>query len=352
MIPNNLFWEGKKVLITGHTGFKGSWLSLYLNNLGAEIYGVSREEFEGIYQIVNLKKIFEKEYFIDLGKTELFELSKVMQDVKPDIVFHFAAQSLVYKGYSNPRDTLFSNIIATHNVLESTLNVKTIKSIIISTTDKVYENPDFDNTEYAPLGGKDYYSASKVGVENIIKAFKNSNPEPNVSVVRSGNVIGGGDRAEKRLTTELLNSIISNKEFILRKPNSIRPWQYILDSIRGYLLVAEESYSKRVSEIYNLNSKPNNKYNAEYLAKNIIHYWQSPIKIIVSNEETFKEVDTLIINSEKAKRKLSWIPIVEIEEMILNVVNWEKHHLKNTSLEYSLSEIKKYQVSLLSFQKK
>ena len=153
----------QKVLITGHTGFKGSWLSLYLSSLGTELYGVSREEYEGIYKIVNLKQIFKKEYFIDLGTTELIELSKIMQEVKPDIVFHFAAQSLVYKGYSAPRDTLFSNIIATHNVLESVSNVETTKSIIISTTDKVYENPDFDNTENAPLGGKDYYSASKVG---------------------------------------------------------------------------------------------------------------------------------------------------------------------------------------------
>ena len=352
MIPNKLFWEDKKVLITGHTGFKGSWLSLYLSSLGTELYGVSREEYEGIYKIVNLKQIFKKEYFIDLGTTELIELSKIMQEVKPDIVFHFAAQSLVYKGYSAPRDTLFSNIIATHNVLESVSNVETTKSIIISTTDKVYENPDFDNTENAPLGGKDYYSASKVGVENIIKAFKNSNTEPNISVVRSGNVIGGGDRAEKRLTTEFLDSIISNNEFILRKPNSIRPWQYILDSIRGYLLVAEESFSKRVSEVYNLNSKPNNKFNAEYLAKNIIKNWQAPIKVVVSNEEIFKEVDTLIINSEKAKKILDWIPVVEIEEMILNVVNWEKHHLKNSSVEYSLNEINKYQDSLINFQKK
>ena len=141
MIPNKLFWEDKKVLITGHTGFKGSWLSLYLNNLGTELYGVSREEYEGIYKIVNLKQIFKKEYFIDLGTTELIELSKIMQEVKPDIVFHFAAQSLVYKGYSAPRDTLFSNIIATHNVLESVSNVETTKSIIISIQIKYMKIP-------------------------------------------------------------------------------------------------------------------------------------------------------------------------------------------------------------------
>ena len=336
------FWKNKKVLITGHTGFKGSWLSIFLKSLDCEIFGLSRETIEGIYEKANLKSIYSQEFFNDISSENFTENFKEIKKINPDIVFHFAAQSLVYKGYQDPLDTLNSNIIGTFQVLNEISKCSSTKSAIVSTTDKVYKNSDFDNVEESPLGGKDFYSSSKVGQENVIEAFSRLGYELNISVVRSGNVIGGGDRAEKRLATDLIESLISNKDFVLRKPHSIRPWQYVFDSIYGYLLVAQENYSDAKSEIYNLNSEPNNKYDAEYLARKFIEIWASNIDIKIDKNEEFKEVDKLIINSSKAKHALGWEPKTSIDEMVNETVMWEKKHLKDSSPNFSISQVKKY----------
>jgi CDP-glucose 4,6-dehydratase len=239
------FWSGKKVLITGNTGFKGSWLTLFLKNLGAEIYGVSREEKEGIYKLANVHKIINKQLIYDIASNDTSDLDNFVKTVNPDVIFHFAAQSLVYVGYVNPIDTLNTNVIGTYNVLNSIKKTSNLNSVVVSTTDKVYRDSSFENIESSPLGGKDFYSSSKVGTENVISAFLSFNNSFNISTVRSGNVIGGGDRAEKRLVTDLINALITNSDFTLRKPKSIRPWQSVLDSILGYLLVAQNSYKKK-----------------------------------------------------------------------------------------------------------
>ena len=209
------FWKNKKVLITGHTGFKGSWLGIFLKSLNCEIFGLSRETIEGIYQKANLKSIYSQEFFNDISIQNFTENFKEIKKINPDIVFHFAAQSLVYKGYQDPLDTLNSNIIGTFQVLNEISKCSNTKSAIVSTTDKVYKNSEFDNVEESPLGGKDFYSSSKVGQENVIEAFSRLGYELNISVVRSGNVIGGGDRAEKRLATDLIESLISNKSVMI-----------------------------------------------------------------------------------------------------------------------------------------
>jgi CDP-glucose 4,6-dehydratase len=336
------FWKNKRVLITGHTGFKGSWLSLFMQTLGSKVYGISREEKEGIYIQANLKKIFEKEYFLDIGEKNNENLSKILEEVNPDIVFHFAAQSLVYVAHTNPLDTLNSNVIGTYNILNSGQSASNLKSVIVATTDKVYKNSSIDNIESSELGGTEFYSSSKVAAENVITAFANHELNYKISVVRSGNVIGGGDRAEKRLVTELLHSLKTNKDFFLRKPKSIRPWQFVLDSIYGYILVAQENYLKSISEIYNLNSDPNNKYDANYIARQFALAWKSSIGILVEDTEKFKEVDILTINSSKAYRRLNWKPLISIDELVELTVLWEKNYLHNNSSEFSILQIRNY----------
>jgi CDP-glucose 4,6-dehydratase len=340
------FWGSKKIVITGHTGFKGSWLSLFLKHLDAEIHGISREEKDGIYKLGNLKHIFESEVFLDISDSDSKILYETISKINPDIVFHFAAQSLVIEGYKNPRDTIYSNIIGTFNILEVVSKVDTVKSLIISTTDKVYKFSHLDNTENSELGGKGFYSASKVAVENIIIAFNNSFISNNlkVSTVRSGNVIGGGDRASNRLLTDLTNSVITNQDFTLRMPNSIRPWQYVLDSIFGYLLIAEDNFTNNISDTFNLNSKINNKFTSQYLTERFIEIWGSEIKIITDGNQKYKEVDVLKINSKKAKDKLGWEPLYDIPETINNIVNWEKAHLSANSNnpEFSLRQVDDY----------
>jgi CDP-glucose 4,6-dehydratase len=336
------FWKNKKVLVTGHTGFKGSWLSLFMYNLGSNLYGISREEKEGIYKQANIKKIYIKEYFIDIGKTSSDALSDIIQEVNPDIIFHFAAQSLVFTARNNPLDTLNSNVIGTFNVLNAGQASSNLKSIIVATTDKVYKNSEIDNIESSELGGREFYSSSKVAAENVISAFTHLELKFKISVVRSGNVIGGGDRAEKRLVTELIHSLKEKKDFTLRKPKSIRPWQSILDSIYGYILVAQENYLKNTSEIYNLNSDPNNKYDSSYIANQFVESWNSNINIMNDEIEQFKEVDVLRINSSKAFRQLGWKPKISIDKLVDLTVSWEKNHLDNNTSEFSLMQIKEY----------
>jgi len=340
------FWNNKKVVITGHTGFKGSWLSLFLSSLNVEIHGISREEKDGIYSLSNIKTIFNSETFLDISNSSTENLNKLISDINPDIVFHFAAQSLVIEGYKNPKDTIYSNIIGSYNVMEAVNNSSNTKTLVISTTDKVYKYSDLDNTEISELGGKGYYSASKVAVENIITAFINSskNKNLNISTVRSGNVIGGGDRAENRLLTDLIKSVNMNDDFLLRMPNAIRPWQYVLDSIYGYLLIAENNFTKNNSDIFNLNSKINNKFTSKYLSEKFINTWGTDIRITTDKNQKYKEVDVLTINSDKAKKELGWEPIYNIPETIKSIVDWEKAHLpsiKNTH-EFSLKQVNDY----------
>ena len=342
----NKFWDSKKVLITGHTGFKGSWLSLFLKNLNAELYGVSREKKDGIYTLGNLSNLFESELFVDISTSNTDSLNEYIANVNPEVVFHFAAQSLVIEGYKNPKDTIYSNIIGSYNMMEIINSISSVKSLVISTTDKVYKYPNHDNKEDSELGGKGYYSSSKVSVENLISAFINSskNDYLNISTVRSGNVIGGGERAQNRLLTDLIQSVINNEDFILRMPEAIRPWQYVLDSIYGYLLIAKDNYINEKSEIFNLNSKPNNKFSSKYLSDVFIDTWESDIKIIIDESKDFKEVEILTINSEKAKNELGWVPLYDIPETIKNIVAWEKEYANKTNHnhEFSYKQINDY----------
>ncbi len=340
----NNFWNNKKVLITGHTGFKGSWLTIFLNYLGSEVHGLSREEKPGIYSMANVKKLLRSETKADISTYDTGILSTAISKISPDIVFHLAAQSLVIKSYEDPKDTVYSNVIGTYNVLDSINKSENTKSLIIATTDKVYKHPEKENKEEEEIGGSDFYSATKSSAELLINAFNNSskNNSLNVSVVRSGNVIGGGDRSENRLMTDLITALNNDQNFNIRMPESIRPWQYILDSLHGYLLIGQENFEKQKSEIYNLNSKINNEYNSRKIAELVFNNWGTKKEIIIQTDVNYKEVDKLTIDSSKAIKNLNWMPKYSVEETVEEIVQWEKYHKKNSDCDYSLSQIKKF----------
>ncbi len=340
----NNFWNNKKVLITGHTGFKGSWLTIFLNYLGSEVHGLSREEKPGIYSMANVKELLSSETQADISTYDTSVLSTAISKISPDIVFHMAAQSLVIKSYEDPKDTVYSNVIGTYNILDLINKSDNTKSLIIATTDKVYRYPEKENKEEAELGGSDFYSATKSSAELLISAFKNSskNDNLNISVVRSGNVIGGGDRSENRLMTDLITALNNDKNFNLRMPESIRPWQYILDSLHGYLLIAQENFEDEKSDIYNLNSKINNDYNSQKIAELMFKNWGTKNEITLQTEIKYKEVDKLTIDSSKAIKKLNWMPKYSVEETVEEIVQWEKYHKIKKGFDYSLNQIKKF----------
>ncbi len=336
-------WKDKKILITGHTGFKGSWLSLVLKSFGAKLYGLSKSSKAGIYEDLNLNNIFEEESFLDISNNPE-KLGMFIQKINPEIVFHLAAQSLVPYAYHNPKETYETNIIGTYNVLEKSNKVENIKVIVISTTDKVYLNSEKWNSEDDDLGGREPYSTSKVATEFIIDDFKNifSRNDLNISIVRSGNVIGGGDRAEKRLLNDLIYSIINKKTMHIRNPNGIRPWQDILDSVSGYLKVGEYTFQKNVSEIFNLNSKPNNEYTVERIINDFINIWGSDVDLSINEEKNLNESEILRLDSTKAEKILKWTPKISLEESLTNIVKWEKDNIENKAMDTSLEQIQDY----------
>lgn len=341
----NTFWKNKNVLITGHSGFKGSWLSLYLTSLGSNVFGLSSYKLDGVYKLADVSSIMSEELFIDISLLETSnKLIPFLDKVKPDIIFHFAAQSLVLESYRNPRKTLETNIFGTYNLIESTNNSSVNPKIVVATTDKVYKYPERFNDEKSELGGKDFYSISKVSKELIVESvLQHPNfKELNISRVRSGNVVGGGERRENRLFTDLISSLINKNDFILRNPNSIRPWQYILDSLTGYLMVAEKSYINNANLVYNLNSEINNNYDVEAIAKLFLKHSGNRNKIILENTEIYEEVDKLTINSYKANNELGWSAMMGIEEIVKLIIDWEKNYTNESGPEYSFQEIKNY----------
>ena len=336
--------KSKKVLITGHTGFKGSWLSFFLKNLDCEIYGISDLEFEGIYKLTNVKSLFENEFFIDINNASPEELTDVIRSVQPDIIFHFAAQSLVKTALNNPYKTIETNSLGTLKILQAANECDSVSLITIATTDKVYKYPDRKNKEDDDLFGYEFYSASKVAAENYIKAFQNNFKRNNLNIltIRSGNVIGGGDRGKDRIVTDIIKTILNGEKLHIRNPGHIRPWTYVLDSLNGYLVASNYCLENNIDEIFNLNSEINNKFDVAY----VLNKFQSLQKFdyISDNIEQkgLKEVSTLIIDSTKANKTLKWNAKYELDEIIELIYNWELHYSKSDDNDYSLNEIEKY----------
>jgi CDP-glucose 4,6-dehydratase len=337
----NKFWKGKKVLITGNTGFKGAWLSIFLNLLNAKVYGYAlKPEKQSLFEILKIKKILKKNIFADIENFDI--LNNYIEKIKPEIIFHLAAQPLVSTSYDQPLETIKTNIIGTSNLLSSLENKNYIQSVVIITTDKVYKIKNkkiFKETD--ELGGMDPYSASKVCKEIIVNSyvnsiFKNKKLYNKISTARSGNVIGGGDFAQNRLIPDVIRHIFYNQPLKIRNPNNIRPWQHVIEPIYGYLLLAEKQY-KNILNRKNIswNFGPRNK---NFLKVNEILYLvkkrlKKKIKINFI-KSSFKETETLKLNSNKSKDVLNWISkwdiltslkkTVELEEAIIKKRNVNK----------------------------
>jgi len=324
------FWNKKKVLITGHTGFKGSWLSLMLLNFGAKIYGISLKPNQKDLNFLNSnlnKKC--KNYFFDICKFK--KLDSTISKIKPDIIFHLAAQPLVIEGYVSPKETFEANTFGTLNILESIKNNR-IKTSVIITTDKVYKNDDTKKkfTESDELGGSDPYSSSKHLAELIVQNYNSNflkNLKLNVVTARAGNVIGGGDRGENRLIPDFFRA---NKVVKLRSPTSTRPWQYIIDPLDGYLRLAKFIHKKKLkNNQYSWNFAPNNqkprdvKYIIESLNKKLKK------KIVYKINNRIKEKKFLNLDSKKAKKYLNWDCKYSILESINQIIDWEYNYKKN-----------------------
>ena len=341
MIDKN-FWKGKNVLVTGHSGCKGFWMSLLLEKLESNVYGLSvKKNSSEIYKTFSKYKKFTNEEFIDIRDGD--KLVNFLEELKPDVVFHLAAQSLVHTAKHKPKDTLEINILGSFNLLNFITKSNKRMGVVVATTDKVYKHPEQINIEKNSLGSFEFYGASKVGLENIIDAFNNDIDTVNkISKVRSGNILGGGDGGENRLLTDIINSIKNNENINLRNPNSIRPWQFVLDSVGGYLLVAQENFEKNIPETYNLNSATAGNDTVLELTKKLVNRFESPIEIIIDNNNEYIEAKELRISSKKAVKKLNWKNFYNTEETIENIFLWENLKLNPSVIEVTYNQVNEY----------
>ena len=341
---NKNFWKNKKVFITGHTGFKGSWLCLWLKYLNADIMGYSLPLSKKNNLFYKLKLI-DKLKNVEGDITDSKNLEKCLIKYEPDIIFHLAAQPLVIESYINPKLTFETNIQGTVNLMNSCLNLKKLKSIIVVTSDKCYENNEIRSnfTENDKLGGDDPYSASKASAEIITASYhKSFLNNIGVATVRSGNVIGGGDNSKNRLIPDIIKSIKKNQNLILRYPESTRPWQHVFETINGYINLCEKLYkNKEYSGAWNFG--PNyKKITVRDIAKKIIKISNSKVKINYKRNKFFREKNFLTLNSKKANKYLGWKNKWNIDKSIEQVVSWHFNSNKKNILKLSLNQLIDY----------
>ena len=325
---NEGFWKGKKVLITGHTGFKGSWLTLWLKLLGAEVCGFALlpESSPNLFENLELEKQVTS-IIGDVRRLDVFE--KVLNDFKPEIIFHLAAQSLVRKSYREPVETYLTNVIGTVNVLDAVRRGDFVKSVVIITTDKVYENKEWHwaYRENERLGGFDPYSNSKACAELAVAAYRNSffaESETLIATARAGNVIGGGDWSEDRLLPDVFRSLIFGEKLEIRNPYSVRPWQHALEPLSGYMKLAEKLYNgeKSFAESWNFGPAEEDSKPVGWILEEIKRIWNEPVNWQIAEGIQPHEARLLKLDSAKAKNELKWSPKLSLDEAVEMTVQW------------------------------
>ena len=349
----NEFYKNKKVMITGHTGFKGSWLLLWLYSLGADVLGYSLKPntTPSMFEYLNLENYCQNVYG-DILDEEL--LNKSIRDFKPEIIFHLAAQPIVRLSYKEPLLTYKTNVIGTLNVLEAARKCNSIKAFLNVTTDKCYENKEVNKgySEDDPMGGYDMYSSSKGCVEIMSSSYRRSFLERDfyaLATARAGNVIGGGDWAVDRLIPDCIRSINSNISIEIRNPFAVRPWQFVLEPLSGYLLLAKMLFEEGKAYAQGFNFGPNegSVLKVSEVTKMLVKYYGCG-EIAFHKKDDLHEANLLMLNIEKAQKLLGWQPAYDARDAIKKTVQWYKHFYDNDvdMLEFTLEQIKQYEGSI------
>ena len=348
-------FKNKKIIVTGHTGFKGSWLALWLKSLDAKVLGISKSitTNPSHYNILALSKIIQSK-FLDIKNFS--KLKKTILKFQPDYIFHLAAQSLVKKSYVKTLDTWNSNLIGTVNLLEVLKNYNKKKvTVVMITSDKSYKNLEIKRgyKEEDLLGGIDPYGASKSSAELAIKSyvksfFSSQKNNISIAVARAGNVIGGGDWSEDRLVPDCVRSWSRKKKVLIRKPNSTRPWQHVLEAINGYLTLASklrENRDKYHGQAFNFGPRNNTTYRVIQVVREMKKNWNVINWKVSKKNKNFFENNLLKLNSLKAEKKLKWRCVLNFKETIFFTIDWYKNFYNKRSnvFNYSLSQIKLFE---------
>ena len=345
-------YKDKKIFVTGHTGFKGSWLLAVLDLLSAKVKGFSLapENEPSLYSMINGSELCDS-VIADVLDYNILEREII--EFQPDYIFHLAAQSLVRKSYVNPRDTFEVNAMGTANILDSVRRLPNKCQVIVITTDKVYENmeKDYAYIEDDKLGGFDPYSSSKACAELVAYSYKSSFFHPDnysthgksIATARSGNVIGGGDWAEDRIVPDMIRAFLANEVLKVRNPKSVRPWQHVLEPLAGYLHLGCQMVKDPIkyADSYNFGPMENDKLTVEELIQIAAKKWGSGSYEVEKNTDNPHEAGLLQLNIQKAKVVLNWEPNMQSSEAIEKTVTWYKNYNENP-LELTQNQIKEY----------
>jgi len=353
-------YKDKKVLITGNTGFKGSWLSIWLKKLGSEVYGISKDIPTTPSMFEQLGLVSKVDHnFVDVRNYD--EVKAIMQNIKPDFLFHMAAQPIVVNSYKDPVETISTNVIGTMNVLEALRELNNSCTAIIITSDKCYNNVEWiwGYKETDQIGGKDIYSGSKGAAELIFKSYyhsffkKSNNSLVKAATVRAGNVIGGGDWAEHRIVPDCIKSWVRGESVEIRSPKATRPWQHVLEPLSGYLTIGQQLYANDGlnGESFNFGPHSDNNKTVFELLHDLSNYWslsQEPARI--SKETTdFHEAGLLKLNCDKALHYLRWMPTLEYNSNIEFTSRWYYNYYYSdiNMFKFTLDQISEYETKAI-----
>jgi CDP-glucose 4,6-dehydratase len=330
-------YKDKKVMITGHTGFKGSWFSLWLAKANANVYGYSMPPpgNPAMFDLLQLKNILQHQ---TADIRDFAQLSKSIFRIRPDVIFHFAAQSLVGQGYTTPLETIEINTLGTANVMEAVRKAGVPAAVVVVTSDKCYRNNEwiYGYRENDAMGGEDPYSASKGAAELMVHCWRNSFFHPSrvnehgvrLASVRAGNVIGGGDYAVDRIIPDCIRFLQSRESILVRNPQHTRPWQHVLEPLAGYLTLGakllEHPNNATFCDAFNFGPDVNSNRNVKDLVEEVIECWGEGSWHHLKNERANHEAGLLHVSSEKAFHKLGWTPKWDFKETITNTVEWYK----------------------------
>jgi CDP-glucose 4,6-dehydratase len=356
VIVDPAFWQGKRVFMTGHTGFKGGWLSLWLSSMGAKVtgYALAPNTTPSFYEVAGVESVMEKFFIADIRGLE--KLRSAMTAANPEIVIHMAAQPLVRYSYANPVETYATNVMGTVNVLESIRGLDCVRATVVVTTDKCYENKEWvwGYRENEPMGGYDPYSNSKGCAELVTAAYRQSyfsdgayeKHQHALASARAGNVIGGGDWSEDRLIPDALKAFEASQPLLIRNPLATRPWQHVLEPLSGYLVLAQALYQEgaKFASAWNFGPKDEDARTVKEVVDLLIK--KSPLGARWTQDESEQphEAHALKLDCSKADQLLGWRPRWSLETAVENIAEWQKAFLaKEDMQQVSLNQINAYQ---------
>ena len=349
---NPAFWNGKRVLLTGHTGFKGSWLSLWLQSVGAHVigYALAPPTDPSLFEVAEVGKGMTS---IVGDIRDLAKLQAVFTQYRPEIVIHMAAQALVRYSYQNPIETYSTNVMGTVNVLEAVRNSSGVKTVVNVTTDKCYENKEWvwGYREDEPMGGHDPYSSSKGCSELVTSAYRNSFFQQQriaLASARAGNVIGGGDWAADRLIPDILRAFEKNQPVVIRNPHATRPWQHVLEPLSGYLTLAERlcADGQACAEGWNLGPDDGDARPVQWIVDHLASSWGNRATWQLDGDDQPHEANYLKLDISKAKTRLDWRPRWALQVALQACVDWHQQWLAGANMRaVTLGQINQYQAT-------